>query len=115
VIFYLLVVAGCSVLFFGLSFWLSRLPVSLINLPHKEFWLAPERKEKTSTYLTRYFLRFASAALVLLFYIFYQSFQVAVGNAMTLSHPIAALVVYLVLLFVWTVRMILKFKSPYDD
>jgi uncharacterized membrane protein len=37
--------------------WLLRiLPTSLINLPHKEYWLAPEHREETSRWLTQFFV-----------------------------------------------------------
>lgn len=113
VTFYLITVAVCSVLFLSLSFGLSRMPVSLINLPHKEFWLVPERKEKTFAYLSQYFLLFASATLLLLFDVFHQSFQVALGKAQALSHPLVSLVVYLALISVWTIRMVVKFSSTH--
>lgn len=115
VIFYLIVIAVCSVIFLSLSFGLSRIPVSLINLPHKEFWLAPERKEKTFLYLSQYFLLFASATLLLLFDVFHQSFQVALGKAQALSHPVVSLVVYVTLILVSTLRMVVKFSRPHTE
>ncbi len=34
-----------GMLFFGLSALMTRLPDTMINLPNKEYWLAPERRE----------------------------------------------------------------------
>jgi len=110
VIFYLVIVAVNAILFSSLSFWMSRLPVSLINLPHKEYWLAPERKEKTLMMLAQYLLLVASATELLLFDIFHQSFQVALGRAQDLSHPLVSLALYLSLVVVVTIRMVIKFS-----
>ncbi len=47
-------------LVFGLAFplcvvllcWLARfLPIGLVNIPHRDYWLAPERRKETSDYL----------------------------------------------------------------
>ena len=113
VISYLVVVAVSSVFFLCLSLGLSRMPGSLINLPHKEFWLAPEQKEKTLTFLSQYFLRFASATALLLFAVFNQSMHVALGKAQAFSHPLVSLVIYLVLILVWTVQVVIKFGNPH--
>ncbi len=38
---------GLSALFAGLAWLLPRTPVSLINLPHRDYWLAPARRAAT--------------------------------------------------------------------
>ena len=43
-----------------------RLPASMINLPNKEYWLAPERKEKTLLFLKDQMNRLGVATLSLL-------------------------------------------------
>jgi len=37
----------------------DRIPVSFINLPHRDYWLAPERRRETSSLLLLYALWFA--------------------------------------------------------
>lgn len=37
-----------SALFFALPALLGRLPASLVNLPNKDYWLAPERRAETT-------------------------------------------------------------------
>jgi hypothetical protein len=46
------VVALLSAVFLTLGFVTSRRPVSLINLPNKDHWLAPERKAETLGWLS---------------------------------------------------------------
>jgi uncharacterized membrane protein len=43
-----------------------RLPASMINLPNKDYWLAPGRKEKTLLFLRDQMNRFGVATLSLL-------------------------------------------------
>ena len=44
-IFHLCLVGLMLAVFFGVPRLLRRLPVSVINLPHREYWLAPARAE----------------------------------------------------------------------
>jgi hypothetical protein len=44
----------------GLCLLLRFLPDSLINVPHREYWLAPERRGETAGYLIRHMLRLSS-------------------------------------------------------
>lgn len=36
---------------FGIPRIIEAMPVSLINLPHKDFWLSPERRDSTLAYM----------------------------------------------------------------
>lgn len=47
------VLLGISTMFMLMPRVLRRVPVSLINLPHKDYWLAPERKEESFNFLER--------------------------------------------------------------
>ena len=40
-----------TVVSFGIPRIIAAVPVSLINLPHKEYWLASERREDTLVYI----------------------------------------------------------------
>src|SRR5260221_7864287 len=40
-----------TVVSFGIPRIIAAAPVALINLPHKEYWLAPERREDTLAYI----------------------------------------------------------------
>lgn len=57
------VIAGF--LTFGIPAIFSKIPTPMINLPHREYWLAPERREETLAYLNRYFAWFGCAVLLL--------------------------------------------------
>ncbi len=98
-----------TILFSGIGFILRRTPTSLINLPNKDYWLSPEREQDTIDILSRQFLWFGSATLLLLLDIFHQSFRVHLGKAPTLEHPVASLVVYVGFTVLWSIGLIAKF------
>lgn len=60
--FVLLVVTGC---FGALPTWLERAPTKLVNLPHKDYWLAPERRAATLARVASALTWFGCVALVL--------------------------------------------------
>ena len=51
------------------------LPANMVNLPHKEYWLAAERREETMRYLSMKMGWFACAVLFLLLFVTYRSNQ----------------------------------------
>jgi uncharacterized membrane protein len=107
---YLIVVAVIALLFPGIGLILRKTPPSMMNLPNKDYWLSPERKDETIAILYRQFLWFGSATLLLLLDIFHQSFRVHLGKAQALDHPIASIVVYVVFTTFWSIGLIMKFK-----
>ena len=106
---YLAVVAVLAILFPGIGFVLRKTPSSLINLPNKDYWLSSERSQETINVLSRQFLWFGSATLLLLLDIFHQSFKVHLGEAQALEHPVASIVAYVVFAVLWSVGLIIKF------
>jgi uncharacterized membrane protein len=57
-------VALASFLAFGVPFLVSKMPVELINLRHKAYWLAPERRNETMAQLGGSFAWFGCGVLV---------------------------------------------------
>jgi len=50
--------------------WLmQRVPLSLVRLPHKEYWLAPERRASTLAFMTRRSTMFGAFVIVFLCYV----------------------------------------------
>jgi len=110
---YLTIAAVNAVLFSLAGYLLSRVPDKLISLPNRDYWLSPERRQRTFDFLSRWFLWFGSATLLMLMDGFHQTFRVNIGKAAALEHPLTSLVVYLLFTAVWTIGMIAKFmKKP---
>jgi len=106
---YLAVTAINALLFLGISVMMPGIPVSLINLPNKSYWLAEERKRSTFDIIFRYLLWFASATMLLLLDMFHQSVQVNMGRAESLPHPLISLGLYLGFTALWCIGLLFKF------
>jgi hypothetical protein len=90
----------------------SRIPVSFLNRPHRDFWLAPERRQSAQSALLRYALWFA--ALNVLFLTALQALTVE-ANARAPSHFDTArlellAVFYLVATAFWTFLLLRRFS-----
>jgi uncharacterized membrane protein len=110
VAFYLMAVGFTASMFLAIHFGMSKMPASLINLPNKDYWLSPERRQQTSGFMSRQLLWFGCATLLLLLDIFYQSFQVHLGRAEGLSHPMLSLGLYIGFSVVWSIGLMIKFS-----
>ncbi len=62
-----------------------RIPDSLVNLPNKEYWLAPERREKTHARMKSMLLWIATATALLFICIFFLTWLVAMNVTQSIS------------------------------
>lgn len=92
---------------------LFRNPSARINIPDREYWLAPQRRTATIEYLSRQAVRFATMLLVFLCYAHW-----LVVRANKLAPPklpsdwfVGGLVVFLVATLVWVVALIGHFRN----
>ena len=106
---YLAAVTVIAVLFSGIGHIVRKIPADLMNLPNKEYWLSLERKQETVAVLSRQFLWFGSATLLLLLDMMHQTFRVHLGKAQALDHPIASIVLYIAFSVLWSIGLIVKF------
>lgn len=106
---YVGVIAFIAVLFSGMGFVLRKIPDSMINLPNKDYWLSPGRRQETVDRIARQAFWFGSATLVLMLDVFRQVFRVHLGEARTLEHPVASIVAYVGFGVIWSIVMIRGF------
>ena len=102
-----IVVALCYVVRF--------LPVSMINLPHREYWLAPERRAATDLYLFRQSLWFACAAVLFLIAVHFTVIDANSKIPPRLSNPLLILSAggFLVAVVAWIIKLLWPFlKDP---
>lgn len=83
-----------------------------INLPNREYWLAPERRAETVAFLVRQTSTFAALIVIFLCYV-----QWLVARANALNPPaldsraiVAGLAVFLACTAFWAVRLIRRFS-----
>ena len=93
--------------------WLGRIPNSLINLPHKKYWLAPERRAASLADVAD-----AMAFLGALTLIFFAIIGELTLRANLLPEPRLGgeiwwlLGGYGVVLIVWIIRLLRRFRCP---
>jgi hypothetical protein len=108
---YAFVVAFMVVSLSASIYGVKRLPIGRINLPHKEYWLAPERRDASLEALEAYLLWFGTATFVLLFDVFLQTFRVSVGLARALEHVNVSLGIYAVFTAAWLAALFRRFAD----
>jgi hypothetical protein len=71
----LTIIVLATVISFGIPRLIAAMPVSLINLPHKEIWLGPERRDATLFYIQTWSVWFGCALLAFLLYVMELAFR----------------------------------------
>jgi len=100
---YVGVVLLLTVVFSGIRF----VPPSLLNLPNKEYWLAPERRAATVTRVAGELTSFANATLVLVLATFELAFRANLpGGTFAAEVMWVVLGVYLVFIVARLVRFV---------
>jgi uncharacterized membrane protein len=98
-LFYVGIMAFVTVIFAGMGTLLRKLPSDTINLPNREHWLAPERKETTLLKFGAQMNQFGVAACVYLVAIMHLVIQANISG----SHQLGGLfLVYLTLFIAFT-------------
>ncbi len=107
------VLGGLTALFLGLALLLRRLPDGAVNIPNREYWLAPELRAQTMGRVARELLLMGGATLLFLTATFYLSIRVALAGTDRLPSGFwAALAGYLLFTAAWAARFMLAFRKP---
>ena len=98
----------------GLCYLTRYLPSWMVNLPHREYWLAPERRSGTAQYLLKHSIWFAS--LILAFMTWVHLLVVSANKQpspqLSTSLLLAGLFLFLIGLGIWAWRLLRHFRSP---
>ena len=101
----------CVLIGFGLTSIIGAVPIQLINLPNKRYWLAPEQRANTLEWLKAYFGWFACGIYVVLIV----AFDYAAQSNLHPDHPPSparmsyVLAGFLAFVITWLVRMFIQF------
>ncbi len=100
-----------------LSFWgsvalMRVIPARFINLPHRDYWLAPERKEETLAVFSKYLYWFGAATMALLAGILHECFLANLQTPPRLERPWLYLGFYLGFTAVWLIVFYRRFRKP---
>ena len=105
-----------AVLVFVVPAVIKAIPLELINLPNKRYWLSPERSAETIDFLTSRFAWFGSAVYGLMLFVFYYAVQ---SNLHPHNRPDPnsmwiALGAFAGLAAIWSLRLALHFTRTPD-
>lgn len=102
--FNLVMLIGMGVLFLALPPLISKVPNEWINLPRKEYWLAPERRAATLDQMARRLEWMGAGTLAFLLGITQLTIDANLREPVQLGAGVGALTtVYLVLLVIWAI------------
>ena len=112
---YMATVVGMSVIFIGTGYATRFMSPAKINLPNKDYWLAPERKEETFECMFRRMIWLASGTLVFVMHIFHGCFEAALrSTGPSEDHAfrlVAMFVFYLSVMTGWIVAYYWRFRK----
>jgi len=113
----LLISAGAHIfltaLFLALPLLINKLPVSLINLPHPEFWLTPERKKATIIELKNRLIDFCIVLNLFFIALNYLTYLANRSRPVRLNLEAFFLVfaVFLALTAIWLIKFYRRFSQ----
>ena len=99
-------------LFFVLPYWIPRIPDALINMPHKDHWLSPERRGESLAWLRDWMQETGILTLVLMASVHHLTIRANLEEGATLQGFGLWMGVYLGVLVFWLLRLLLRFKKP---
>jgi len=93
--------------------YILKFPDSMINLPAKGYWLAPERRAQTGATIQAFMLECGNATIALMLCIFQLAFQANLGKPQTLGDSSwVLLAAFLGYMAVWLIRFYRAFRPP---
>lgn len=100
--------------FIGLCYATRFLPASLVNLPNRQYWLDPARKNQTSNYLVRHSLWLACLAVGFIMGIEYSLVQANRQTPPHLSLPLllGVLLPFMAGTLLWVLLLLRHFRRP---
>jgi uncharacterized membrane protein len=109
--------ALAAVLGFGIPRIIASVPPQLINLPNKQYWLAPEHLAETMMFLNAYFAWFGCAVFLIMILTFDYAIQSNLhpDNRPDVSRMWYILVGFLMFVVVWIIRMFIRFSRAAQD
>jgi uncharacterized membrane protein len=109
----LLVTSSSAIICFFVPRQIAAQPNHRINLPNRDFWLAPERREQTMRFIAAMMGWFGCGVLIVLISGTYLALQanLAPYGRFNSEAMLVVLAAFLVSLFIWLIRFIRHFQS----
>ncbi len=106
-----------TVVSFGIPRIIAAAPVAFINLPHKEYWLAPERREDTLAYIRVWSVWFGCGLLAFLLFVMELVFRANLHSPPQFNNAafVPALLAFVAFDAMLILRLILHFSKIQDN
>jgi serine/threonine-protein kinase len=106
--------AGIPMLLVALPTWIARRWPRAINLPNRDYWLAPQRLKETTRSLTSYFVALGVALSLLLAFVHWEVVQANLRTPPALDNGrfAAAMIAFVLAAIFWSVRFFARFRRP---
>lgn len=93
---------------------LKYIPTSLINLPHRDYWLSGDRREASLQFLNVHFSWFGVATMLLMVLVFHITFLANLNQTAGINSLLFWLLLGAFLLFTtwWTILLVRRFSKP---
>jgi uncharacterized membrane protein len=103
-----------SVLMIGTAMLLRHLPSDSINLPNREYWLSPERRDQTLSVVSGQMLWFGAAIQTFSVGVFHLVYGAAMMATPMLDNNLISAYTGALLGFVavWSIYLVLRFRVP---
>ncbi len=111
----LIVIVLATLISFAVPRLIAAMPASAINLPNKDFWLSPERREDTISFLRTQMGWFGCGLLAFLLFVMELVFRANLQTPPRLNTAafIPALLTFVAFSAMWSIRFVLRFsRSP---
>jgi uncharacterized membrane protein len=108
----LMIIVLATIISFGVPRLIAVMPASAINLPNKDFWLSPERREETLLFLRAQMAWFGCALLAFLLLVMELVFRANLQTPPRLNTAtlVRALIAFVAASAAWTGRLLFHFS-----
>ena len=114
VTFMLIFVVGLPLVMTGILTLVFRGATTSLNIPNRDYWLAPSRRADSIAFLTRHSMRFGACLTVFLSFVHWLVVRANARQPAELSNSAiyAGALLFVLTIVVWTVWLLLAFRKP---
>ena len=101
---------GIMILMVVIFHAIPKFPNQLRNIPNRDYWMSPERKEETMRYIDNVTPRMGIATMLLFIYVFHYAIEANLSPDPVLSGNVGwALILYFIFVAVWLFKFLRRF------
>ena len=91
---------------------IPKFPKQLTNIPNRDYWLAPERREETVRYIDNVAPRLGIATMLLFIYVFQYAMEANLMPEPVLSGNVGwAIILFIIFIVIWMFKFLRRFRK----